>query len=707
MSTAIGAGTAPAPTAAPPAAHRRRDTTRWDVQGLRAFAVLAVVVYHLWPRALPGGFVGVDVFFVISGYLITGHLLREQVATGRIALARFWARRAKRLLPGAFLTIAATGAAVLAVVPSALWSQYGRELIASTVYVQNWELAASAVDYLDAENKPSPFQHFWSLSVEEQFYIALPVLLILLTAALRRRLAPATTARLLLGSVAVLSFAWSLHQTATSPDVAYFSTATRAWEFALGGLAATLTLPRARTTRARAVRLATATVGAVALVVSLAVIHPSTPFPGVAAVLPVVGATLLVTFGASTVFESIGALRPVAFTGRVSYALYLWHWPFVVIVPIVLGHAMNDLTKAAVLVVAYGIAAVTTVFVEEPLRFSRWVAALRPRRVAVLGVVGSLVVVALGASTLAAVHVQEQQAAASTQHVRSGAVRCFGAAAAIGTAKPCTDPALADIRVPAPAAAAKDDPNKLACWNTVFRVCALGKTTGYTKRFVALGDSHNNALIGAYDELGREQGWRIDLSGSGGCYLTTARQDAPDDATTNACTEWKHQAIAYVQEHRSELAGVLVTHSSSLRQVEPPAGESQADATVQGMVDAWQQAAGDRLPVIAIRDNPVAREDVILCVSRMSGATDDSCDRPRADALTPTDHSAEAVAAFRAAGGRATLVDFTDLYCTEDVCPPVIGGVLVYRDSSHVTRTWAATLVPYLARAVESTVAAR
>ena len=116
--------------------------TRWDVQGLRAFAVLAVVLYHLWPNRLPGGFVGVDVFFVISGYLITGHLLREQVATGRIALGRFWARRAKRLLPGAFLTLLATGTAVLLAVPSTLWGQYGRELIASTVYGQNWQLAS-------------------------------------------------------------------------------------------------------------------------------------------------------------------------------------------------------------------------------------------------------------------------------------------------------------------------------------------------------------------------------------------------------------------------------------------------------------------------------------------------------------------------------------------------------------------------------------
>ncbi len=184
--------------------------TRWDVQGLRAFAVLAVVTYHLWPARLPGGFVGVDVFFVVSGFLITGHLLRELVATGRIALGSFWARRAKRLLPGAFLTAAATGVAVLVWVPSSLWSQYGRELVAATVYVQNWLLAADSVDYLAQGNQPSPYQHFWSLSVEEQFYIALPLALLGALWAVRRvrpTASPVATVRVLLLTVVVLSLA--------------------------------------------------------------------------------------------------------------------------------------------------------------------------------------------------------------------------------------------------------------------------------------------------------------------------------------------------------------------------------------------------------------------------------------------------------------------------------------------------------------------
>ena len=697
MSTAPGGRRAPA--------HRARDLTRWDVQGLRAFAVLAVVVYHLWPAQLRGGFVGVDVFFVISGYLITGHLLREQAATGRIRLGRFWSRRAKRLLPGAFLTILATGAGVLLVVPSALWAQYGRELIASTVYVQNWVLAASSVDYLASDDQASPFQHFWSLSVEEQFYIALPLLLVLVTLAVRRRVSPATTARLLLGTVIVLSLVWSVVQTSTNPGVAYFSTVTRAWEFALGGFAATFRMPVAQSAAGHLVRSIAAVAGAVVLLVSLVVITPSTPFPGIAAAMPVVGATLLVTFGARTVVESLGALGPVAFVGRISYSLYLWHWPLVVIVPIALGQPLDGVTKPAVLVLSLLLAAATTVWFEEPLRFSGWVGALRPRWVAALGVVSTLVVVALGSSTIAAVHVQEVRAASVAEQSAEDSASCFGAAARISSPEPCVDPRLTDVRVPAPAAAEDDDANRAACWNGAFRVCRLGAESGYSKRLIVIGDSHSNALLGAYDAIGRDNGWRIDLAGTGGCYLTTAQQDALNDQGVRGCNRWKQQAIRYVQEHRDQADALVVTHSATQMAVTASTDAERDARTEAGLVDAWTQAAGDQLPVIAIRDNPVPRRDVVVCVSRMSGPTDASCDQPRSEALARTDSSAEAVAQFTAAGGRGTLIDLTPYYCDRTTCPAVIGGVLVYRDTSHITATWATSLRPYLEQDLQQALA--
>lgn len=681
----------------PAATRRLPDATRWDIQGLRAFAVLAVVLYHLWPNRIPGGFVGVDVFFVISGFLITGHLLREQVATGRIALGRFWSRRAKRLLPGAFLTLLATGSAVLALVPSTLWGQYGRELIASTIYVQNWQLASDSVDYLASDNQPSPFQHFWSLSVEEQFYIALPIVLVLLALVPRwtRSHSPVRTARVLLGAVVVVSLVWCVVETRTAPGIAYFSTATRAWEFALGGLASTVVLAAPRTRVAAWVRTGGSWLGVALLLASLVAITPATAFPGVAALLPVAGATLVVLLGARSGLEVLGRFAPVAFLGRVSYAVYLWHWPAVVLLPIATGHPLGTRSKVAILVASLVIAAVTTLFVEEPLRFSAWVRALRPRRVAMYGALSTALVVSLGASTLGALQVQQVQAAAFQKSLETGDVDCFGAAARIGSAVPCVNPKLADVRVPTPAAAGKDDVNRYACWSnttTDFNVCSLGPKTGYTKHIAAIGDSHNNALLSAYAAIAKQRNWRIDVAGHVGCYLTTAEQQAPSQAYTDACDGWKRSAISWIRQH-PELDALVVTHATTKSPVIVPEGSTNEDTVVQGLVGAWSAATEAGVPVIAIRDNPVARDDVLTCLGKMSGPTTDACDSPRAAALSSFDGSAEAAAML---GDGARTIDLTDLYCTATTCPAVIGGVLVHRDPTHLTATFATTLAPYL-----------
>ncbi|MBT2503097.1 acyltransferase family protein [Curtobacterium sp. ISL-83] len=682
---------------------RTTDATRWDIQGLRAFAVLAVVCYHLWPHALPGGFVGVDVFFVISGFLITGHLLRELVATGRIGLAGFWSRRAKRLLPGAFLAIAATGTAVLVWVPSALWGQYSRELIASTVYLQNWQLAADSVDYLAQGNQASPFQHFWSLSVEEQFYIALPLLLLValwVGRRLRRSTAsPTLVARLVLGAVVVLSLAWSIVQTETAPGVAYFSTATRAWEFALGGLAATVPLAAARSTTTRWARSGAAWLGVVGLVVSLFVITGSTPFPGIAAALPAVAATLVVLFGGGSALQAVGRFAPIAFLGRISYAVYLWHWPAVVILPLALRHDLTTEDRLAILVGAVVVGSVTTLCVEEPLRFSPWVRALRPRRVALYGVVSTVLVVALGAASLTALHVQQVQDAEFARELRTGHVACFGAAALISSATPCVNPRLADVRVPAAANAVADDSNRTPCWSndsSAFHVCQLGPRSGYTKHLIAIGDSHNNVLVDTYERIARQHDWRIDVAGHQSCYLTTAQQAAGSQQQVDDCTGWKRNAMSYLRAH-PDLDAVLVTHSTGNGPVAAAGGRSADETVVDGLVAAWRAATDVGIPVIALRDNPTARKDVVACVGQMSGPTTGTCDSPRSTALQPFDGSAQAVARTP---GRARLIDLTPYYCTATTCPAVIGGVLVHRDQTHLTNTFAVTLAPYLGTAI-------
>jgi peptidoglycan/LPS O-acetylase OafA/YrhL len=674
--------------------------TRWDIQGLRAFAVLAVVLYHLWPLRLPGGFVGVDVFFVISGYLITSHLIREVEHRGRIGLGAFWSRRAKRLLPAAFIVIVTTGSAVLAFAPLSLWGQYFRELMAATVYVQNWQLAGDSVDYLASSNDPSPFQHFWSLSVEEQFYIALPlVVTAALVVARRAGRSPRVLIRATLAAVVVLSFTWCLVQTTTSPGVAYFSTLTRAWEFALGGLAATVSLA-ALSQLGRTVPVVAAWAGAGALLLSLWVIDPDTAFPGWAAALPVIGAVLVVTFGGTTDLSALGRTAPAAFLGRISYSLYLWHWPIVVLVPLVSRHPLTTVEKLGVLAVSLGLAAVTTVLVEEPLRFSGMFKAMRPRRVAVLGIVATGAVLSLGAGSLVSLDRQEQRSAEAAAAVLEDAPQCFGAASLISSPTPCVDPELASVRVPAPAQVVNDDDNRPECWSNDsadLNVCQLGPKTGYTKRLLAIGDSHNNNYVGAYEKIAEAKNWRIDVAGHRSCYWTSAVQASASQDLTEQCAGWKEAASAYVAA-QTDLDAVIVTHSTTNSQVLPVEGEPVEKTIVDGMVEAWSATNSTGVPVLAIWDNPRARDDVVACVALMEGPTTSECDRTHDNALKYFDGQEEALAQH----GLGALIDVNDLICTDTSCPAVIGGVVVYRDPTHLTGTFARTLAPALGDRMEA-----
>ena len=311
---------------------------RPEIQALRAAAVLLVVICHLWPAALPGGYVGVDVFFAISGFLITSLLLREIDRTGRLSLSAFWARRARRILPAALATVLFCAVATAIFVPINLWPQFFAELRASTAYVQNWQLASTAVDYFAASDLPSPVQHFWSLSVEEQCYLVWPVLLVIAVAVSRSRPARLRRRMLVIAIAAptLLSLAFSLSQTRSNPQAAYFVTPTRVWEFGAGALLALLP----PVDRAPALfHSVLSWVGLGAIAVAAIAYSSTTAFPGHAALLPVLGALAVMQAGVPTHRWAPSAamqLRPVQYLGDISYSVYLWHWPLIVLAPFVI-----------------------------------------------------------------------------------------------------------------------------------------------------------------------------------------------------------------------------------------------------------------------------------------------------------------------------------------------------------------------------------
>lgn len=351
---------------------------RGDIEGLRAVAVLLVVLAHVGVPGVAGGFIGVDVFFVISGFLITSLLRRELAATGRLDLPRFYARRAVRLLPVATLVTVATLAATWLWAPPVRFAGYAWDALAAATYTVNLRLADTGTDYFAGE-APSPFQHFWSLAVEEQFYLVWPVLIgVLALCGLRRRWVPLTV----LTGISVASFAWSLHELERAAPWAYFGSLSRAWELGAGALLALVVTGRPRR------RPALAWAGCAAIIIGAVVFDEGTPFPGTAALLPVLGAVAIIAAGGNRLLEA----APMRWVGRMSYGWYLWHWPLLFFAPAGLP------ARAGFAAAALGLAVLSHHLLENPVRYHRcW--SVRPRRGLFLGLglsAATAVVAALG-----------------------------------------------------------------------------------------------------------------------------------------------------------------------------------------------------------------------------------------------------------------------------------------------------------------------
>ena len=346
---------------------------RTDIQGMRAIAVALVVTFHVFPAAMPGGYIGVDVFFVISGFLICGLILKDAERNGRFNVLSFYDRRIRRLLPAASAVLVVTAFCSYLMVPETRWIDTGREIIASTLYVENLHLHYQSIDYLTADKLPSPVQHFWSLSVEEQFYLLWPVIM-LVTIFLSKRLKSnlrLNCAALLLAFF-LLSLSYSVILTENAAE-AYFLTSTRIWELAVGGLLTCL-MPFIRLPYN--LRLVFSIAGIIMIFGSGLLYSEQTDFPGYAALLPTLGISLLLIAGAQSANEGHGivqkvlSLKPCTFVGDISYSLYLWHWPIVVFAAIMFGETLSLTAGVGVVGLSVLFATLSKVWIEDPIRKS-------------------------------------------------------------------------------------------------------------------------------------------------------------------------------------------------------------------------------------------------------------------------------------------------------------------------------------------------
>ncbi|GAB3661521.1 acyltransferase family protein [Nocardioides korecus] len=670
---------------------------RPEVQALRAAAVLLVVGFHLWPVRLTGGYVGVDVFFVISGFLITSHLLREVEREGRVSFGRFWARRARRLLPAAYTVLAAAAVATYVWLPRVAWEQSFREIIASSLYVQNWRLAADAVDYLAADNAPSPVQHYWTLSVEEQFYLVWPVLLVLTVLVARRmgwnrRVAVAVA----LSAVTAASLAYSSWLTGANPSAAYFVTPTRVWQFGAGALLALhATRSGAGSTgpgRLDTVRALLSWAGVAALLWCGFAFTAATPFPGTAALVPVLGALAVIAAGAPGGRLSpvpLMSLRPVQYVGDVSYAVYLWHWPPIVLLPYVLGHDLRTVDKASILLGTFLLAALTKRYVEDPVRLgTRFGIQRRSVTFALTALVAAGLVGASALGTSAATQAAQRGQAAVADLLKHPP-RCFGAAS-MDPRKPCHNPALDAVLVPAPEA--QSEPANPECFpepaDDRLKTCDFGEVGDRSvPRVVLIGDSHARALLPALKDLAARGDISVTTVLKSSCAWSTRRLEGQDALRERTCEHWRSALATWVDRHVTR-SDVVLTSAYTLFLT------GTREERVQGLSQAWSTVTRRGIPVVAVRDSPRFHHDPNLCLARLSRVTPDSCSRPRArafpsyDAITP--------AAERTSG--VHLVDLTDFYCTARRCRAVIGGVNAFYDRSHLSVAFSRTLAPYLWR---------
>ena len=675
------------------------------MQALRAVAVVIVVLYHLWPTRLTGGFVGVDVFFVISGFLITAHLLRELARTGTISLPRFWARRARRLLPASLLVLFVVLLTTIAFLPDSYWRQWIGEIGASALYVQNWLLAFNAVDYLAAENAASPVQHFWSLSLEEQFYLVWPVLLVLAALASRKRSAKTKRVVLLstLGVIGVGSFATSVIWTSVMPASAYFVTPTRMWEFVLGGVLAFV--PTLLDSRSAALRSVVSLAGFAAVAVSAFTFTGDMAFPGYVALVPVLGAVAVIAAGAPVSRFSpapVFGLRPVQFVGDISYSIYLWHWPLIVIVPILHASPLGTRQKLAILAVSVLLGWLSKTFVEDRFRTSSTVQRARPRWVILVAVAGSVALASSGGFAVSTLDARNAEAAQATLDGSTG--ECFGAAAIVD-ADGCADP-FSNTGAMTPAFA-KTDTNYVADpaggWmcetprgDSAIRNCELGNTTAPVRTVAMMGDSHSMHYMAALDALATQNGWKVITYFKSACNGTGANDVVllvrPDDQ--QPCADW---GMASQQSIIDDVAiDTVIFANVSEAYFQDNGAETIQPTRYTTMFDRFT-AAGKK--VVVIRDLPRTANDADGPDCLAANPDDQAPCTTRASVSLHADAAAEAAAS--STDDAVRVADLTEEFCRSDICYARIGGAIVYSDAGHLTNTYARTLAPFIAAAID------
>ncbi len=700
--------------------------------------MLAVLWYHVGLPSLGGGFSGVDIFFVISGFLITGLLLREYEQTGRIDLRHFYSRRMRRILPAVLATIAVTMVVAALTIAPLRMSSIAQDGAAAALSLGNMRFALESTDYF-ADVDPSPFRHLWSLGVEEQFYLVWPALVIVALGALKARWSRALT----MGALAAGSFGFAVWLTDAFAPWAFYSLPSRLWELALGGLLAVAAGWFVRVPRLVLVAVGWFGVGLV--LAGFLLIDLATPYPGSAALLPTLGAAALIVGGGhGGPVQALLTLAPVRFIGRISYSLYLWHWPILVLPVLASGEALPLAVRCALGAASVLVAFISWRLIEEPFRRGQfWIR--RPRLVLAtalttatavavmaigigdysLGRVAAVGVAAVGAVPSGAPAGSPAPASAAQTPVGSTPPSLDGASAtpaptatqahstpepgaspsAAPTASPValfpsapTNPAVLPDPWPLPAgirpalATARSDRERIipdGCFMSLRGSkppdCVYGDPNGaFTVALV--GDSHAAHWFPAVEAVAQAHGWRLLVFTKASCVFVDLPIYSPILKRQYAeCEAWRPLVVQRLIDERPDLTIV-----SSDRWL-PTQVKGDADPTRQGeaMARLLNQIPG---AIAIVGDSPASRVDVPVCLSQ-NLADITRCATARIEAFGRRPLVRERIAAEAAA---ATVIDLSDAICPGDPCQAVVGEMIVQRDDHHLTATFAASLAGLL-----------
>lgn len=647
---------------------------RLELEGLRAVAAILVAIYHIWFNRVSGG---VDVFFVVSGFLITTSLLSMYRKNDRIFYFSYIVKLLKRLLPTAWVIGLTTFAFSFVVLPVFTRYQTLNEFIASSFYFQNWRLAADAVDYLAQNNGASPFQHFWALSIQFQFYL-IWLVLFFITITLYRMFRKAEFKNILLlaiGVIIVTSFSFSVYLTSVNQPVAYYHTFTRVWEFGVGGILA-LTIHKITVSKPLAWIFGWG--GLFGLLSGGILFQVSSVFPGYAALWPVFSAILIIVAGNQADRLSaynVLSWKPLVKFGGISYAFYLWHWPILIFYYAYFDvETISFLNGLGIIVVASAFAYLTIHFIEKPIRsmqVSVW------KTASVITVIAAFIVVPTlyyGQTTFSKEGPEVNVSTEMEAHPGAQMMNMEGISPGNydfeEPFKPGLDVAYQDRADIYP------DGCLVGEGDTGVKVCEYGSTENFTHTIALVGGSHSAHWLPMLQEIADDSQIKITTYLKGNCRLTTESRDGFSE-----CDDWFESVMDELSTANPDLI-------FSVGDVGSP--NEDFDQVSEGFIEAWEYFNEENIPLLLVRDTPWYKESVLDCINE-NAENPGECKVAREEVIrNPSPLS------MAEPPPNVTTIDVTDSFCDADYCYYVVGNVVTHFDSNHMTATFSRSLAPLM-----------